>query len=75
MHVAVNISSTTDTESGYSDSIAVSFEIEGMLNATRTIHGTVYGEDELRITDIDGFEVEFWHGLPFLVMIHLCVFV
>jgi D-3-phosphoglycerate dehydrogenase len=29
-----------------------------MLNATRTISGTVFGGDELRITNIDGYEVD-----------------
>ena len=58
LKVMVNSSEKTDLASGYMNSIGVEFEIEGMLNYARTIEGTVFGRDELRITRVDGFQVD-----------------
>lgn len=54
----MNISEKTDAASGYMNSLSVEMEIEGMLNSSRTIEGTVFGRDELRVTKIDGFSVD-----------------
>ena len=38
--------------------LSVELEVEGMLNLTRVIEGTVFGRNELRITQIDGFNID-----------------
>lgn len=48
----------TEAGSGYVNSLSVELEVEGMLNVTRQIEGTVFGRNELRITNIDGFNVD-----------------
>lgn len=58
LRVLMNISEKTDTTSGYMDTICVDLELEGLLNMTRSIEGTVFGLNELRITKIDGFTIE-----------------
>lgn len=58
LKVLVNLSEKTDPGSGYMNSMAVELEIEGFLNMSRVIEGTVFGRDDLRITKIDGFTVE-----------------
>lgn len=57
LKVMVNMSEKTDLSSGYKNSISIELEIEGFLNMTRTIEGTVFGRNDLRITKIDGFNI------------------
>jgi phosphoserine aminotransferase len=58
LKVMVNMSERTDTTSGYMNSLTVDMEVEGMLNYTRSVEGTVFGRDELRITRVDNFQVD-----------------
>ena len=58
LKVLVNMTEKTDADSGYSNSLSVELEIEGILNMTRIVEGTVFGRNELRITKIDGFSIE-----------------
>ena len=44
--------------SGYVNSLSVELEVEGLLNVSRQIEGTVFGRNELRITNIDGYNVD-----------------
>ena len=48
----------TEVGSGYVNSLSVELEVEGLLNVSREIEGTVFGRDELRITNIDGYNVD-----------------
>lgn len=58
LKVLTNMSEKTEDDSGYKNSMSVQLEIEGFLNLSRTIEGTVFGADDLRITKIDDFSVE-----------------
>ena len=58
LKVLVNMSEKTEAGSGYMNSMAVELEIEGFLNMSRVIEGTVFGRNELRITKIDGYDIE-----------------
>lgn len=58
LKVLVNSSENTDANSGYKNSVSVDLEIEGFLNAARVIEGTVFGRDDIRVTNIDGFAVD-----------------
>ena len=58
LKVLLNISEKTEQGSGYMNSMSIELEIEGMLNMTRIIEGTVFGRNELRITKIDGFSID-----------------
>lgn len=58
LKVLVNMSEKTEAGSGYMNSMSVELEVGGMLNTIRTIEGTVFGRDELRITQIDGFSLD-----------------
>jgi phosphoserine aminotransferase len=58
LRVLVNMSEKTEAGSGYMNSMSVELEVEGMLNFTRKIEGTVFGRNELRITKIDGYTIE-----------------
>ncbi|KAJ1421546.1 pyridoxal phosphate-dependent transferase [Ochromonadaceae sp. CCMP2298] len=58
LKVLVNMSVGTDDNSGYMNSMSVELEIGGQLNANRSIEGTVFGRDELRITSVDGFAID-----------------
>jgi len=58
LKVLVNMSEKTELGSGYMNSMSIELEIEGFLNMTRVIEGTVFGRNELRITKIDGFSVD-----------------
>jgi len=58
LRCVINSSAKTDVASGYMNSMGVEFEIEGMLNYARNIEGTVFGRNELRITQVDGFSVD-----------------
>lgn len=50
--------SQTEVGSGYVNSLSVELEVEGLLNVSREIEGTVFGRNELRITNIDGYSVD-----------------
>jgi len=67
LKVLVNMSEKTEAGSGYMNSMSVDLEIEGLLNTVRTIEGTVFGRDELRITSIDGFSVDLPPGRNMLL--------
>jgi D-3-phosphoglycerate dehydrogenase len=58
LKVLVNMSEKTEEGSGYTNSVAVELEVEGLLNFSRKIEGTVFGRNELRITSIDGFSID-----------------
>lgn len=58
LRVLVNVSPKTEAVSGYKNTVGVELEIEGLLNAVRVIEGTVFGADELRITKVDGYEID-----------------
>lgn len=58
LKVLVNMSEKTELGSGYVNSMSVDLELEGLLNTVRTIEGTVFGRNELRITSIDGFALD-----------------
>eukprot|EP01034_Spumella_vulgaris_P036810 gene36810-45414_t len=58
LRVLVNMSEKTEQGSGYRNSIGVELELDGVFNGVRTIEGTVFGRDELRVTKIDGYSVE-----------------
>jgi len=58
LKVLLNISEKTEQGSGYMNSMSIELEIEGMLNMTRVIEGTVFGRNELRLTKIDGFSID-----------------
>lgn len=58
LKVLLNISEKTDATSGYMNTVGVDLEIEGLLNASRAIEGTVFGANELRITRIDGYAID-----------------
>lgn len=63
LKVLVNMSEKAEVGSGYMNLLGVELEIEGFLNATRVIEGTVFGKgDELRITQIDGYSVDLTPG-------------
>ena len=56
--VSVNTSSITNTDSGFLNEISVEMEMDGFLNMSRAIKGTVFGVSDVRITEIDGFTVD-----------------
>jgi phosphoserine aminotransferase len=56
--VAVNASSYTPKSGGYKNEISVDFEMEGFLNMQRNVKGTVFGIDDVRVTEIDGYTVD-----------------
>jgi D-3-phosphoglycerate dehydrogenase len=58
LRVMINMSGKTDVTSGFMNSISVDLEMEGFLNMTRTIEGTVLGKNELRVTSIDGYSLD-----------------
>jgi D-3-phosphoglycerate dehydrogenase len=63
LKVLVNMSEKAEAGSGYMNLLGVELEIEGFLNATRVIEGTVFGKgDQLRITQIDGYSVDLTPG-------------
>ena len=63
----VNMSEKTEVGSGYTNSLSVELEVGGMLNTVRTIEGTVFGRDELRITQIDGYSLDLPPGQHMLL--------
>jgi D-3-phosphoglycerate dehydrogenase / 2-oxoglutarate reductase len=58
LRVLVNMSEKTEPGSGYTNSLSVELEVGGMLNTVRTIEGSVFGRDELRITQVDGYDLD-----------------
>lgn len=60
--VNVNTSSNNTGASGYLNDISVDMEMEGFLNMSRTVRGTVFGSDDVRITEIDGYSVDLPSG-------------
>ena len=58
LKVLVNMTDKTEIGSGYQNSLAVELEIEGFLNLTRKIEGTVFGRNELRVTKFDNFSID-----------------
>jgi D-3-phosphoglycerate dehydrogenase / 2-oxoglutarate reductase len=67
LKVLLNISEKTEPGSGYMNTLAVELEIEGMLNMSRTVEGSVFGKNDLRITNIDGFNVDLPPGRNMLL--------
>ena len=62
LSVAVNASSQTTKSGGYKNEISVDLEMEGFLNMSRNIKGTVFGIEDVRVTEIDGFKVDLPNG-------------
>jgi hypothetical protein len=60
--VNVNTSTNTTGTSGFLNDISVDMEMEGFLNMSRTVRGTVFGSDDVRITEIDGYAVDLPSG-------------
>lgn len=60
--VAVNATSSTNTSSGYVNEISVDLEMEGFLNMSRNVKGTVFGINDIRVTEIDGYAVDLPSG-------------
>mmetsp|Transcript_618 Transcript_618/g.642 ORF Transcript_618/g.642 Transcript_618/m.642 type:complete len:962 (-) Transcript_618:290-3175(-) len=58
LKVLVNLSEKTDPNTGFVNTLGVELEIDGFLNLSRVIEGTVFGKSELRITRIDGYNVD-----------------
>lgn len=58
LKVLMNISEKTDPGSGLNNSMSVELNIDGMLNMSRVIEGAVFGKNDLRITNIDGYALE-----------------
>jgi D-3-phosphoglycerate dehydrogenase / 2-oxoglutarate reductase len=58
LRVFVNMSGRTEVASGFMNSLSVELQMEGFLNMSRVIEGTVLGGNELRITGIDGYSVD-----------------
>ena len=58
LKVYLNMTDETEAASGFKNQLAVELEIEGMLNMRRRIEGTVFGRNELRITNFDGFLID-----------------
>lgn len=58
LKVAVIVSDSTENTSGYRNSVSVDLEIEGFLNVSRVVEGTVFGRNDMRVTKIDGFSVD-----------------
>lgn len=58
LKVLVNMSENTEKNSGFKNSISIDLQVEGFLNVSRVIEGTVFGRNDLRITKIDNFSVD-----------------
>lgn len=57
LQVSVSMSEQQSAHSSVTNSISVELEIEGLLNMTRSIRGTVFGKNDIRVTEIDGFNI------------------
>jgi phosphoserine aminotransferase len=64
MGLVVNVNTSTDPSgaSGFLNDISVDLEMEGFLNMSRTVRGTVFGSEDVRITEIDGYSVDLPSG-------------
>lgn len=60
--VNINASTHTAKSGGYKNEIAVDLEMEGFLNMQRSVKGTVFGVDDARVTEIDGYSVDLPSG-------------
>jgi phosphoserine aminotransferase len=58
LKILINLSEKPDENSGFLNTLGVELEIEGFLNASHSIEGTVFGKSELRIIRIDGFSID-----------------
>jgi D-3-phosphoglycerate dehydrogenase len=65
--VVVNMSEKTDASSGFMNSLSIELEVAGEPKITRTIEGTVFGRDEPRITQVDGYSIDLPPGEHMLV--------
>lgn len=57
LQVSVSMSDQNLGSSSVANSISVELEVEGFLNMTRSIRGTVFGQNDIRVTEIDGFSI------------------
>jgi D-3-phosphoglycerate dehydrogenase / 2-oxoglutarate reductase len=57
LQVSVSMSEQKYTQTSVANSVSVDIEIEGLLNMTRSIRGTVFGKNDIRVTEIDGFNI------------------
>jgi phosphoserine aminotransferase len=71
LKVLMNISEYSDSGSGFTNNLSIELEIEGLLNASRVIEGTVFGKSELRITRIDGYQIDIPPGENMLIFNNL----
>jgi phosphoserine aminotransferase len=58
LKVLINLSEKSEPGAAFTNILGVELEIDGMLNASRTIEGTVFGKSDLRITRIDGYQID-----------------
>ena len=58
MGVSVNTVLVQQQDGEHANTIKVEFELDGFLNFSRSITGTVFGGNQLRIIEIDGFKVD-----------------
>jgi phosphoserine aminotransferase len=58
MGLSVNTVLVQQQDGEHANTIKVEFELDGMLNFSRSITGTVFGGNQLRIIEIDGFKVD-----------------
>ncbi len=58
MGIDLEVSHQTDHSADYIDGLAVEFELDGVLNGTRRISGTVFADDP-RIVSVDGMSIDF----------------
>jgi len=58
MGLSVNSMLVERQDTQFSNTIKVDFEMDGFLNFSRSISGTVFGGSELRIFEIDGFKTD-----------------
>lgn len=56
MNIAVNLSEAPG--SMYRNTMTVELGIEGMLNMSRVVEGTTIGQNQLRVTSIDGYPLD-----------------
>ena len=70
LQVSISLSEQSErfnNNSGFANTVTVELEYEGFLNMNRVIQGTVLGDSELRIIQIDGYDVNIPTGNSILV--------
>ena len=68
LQVSISLSEkSSNNDAGFANTVTVELEYEGFLNMNRTIQGTVLGDSDLRITQIDGYDVNIPTGNNILV--------